>query len=734
MIRQFELVERVRDYNPNSNEALLNRAYVFGAKAHAHQRRANGEPYFGHPLEVAKILTDLHLDDASIVTALLHDTVEDTEATHDEIARLFGDEIANLVDGVTKLTRLELNSQDTAQAENFRKLLLAMARDVRVILVKLADRLHNMRTIGNLRQEKRERIARETMEIYAPLAGRMGMQRIREELEDLCFEVLQPEARTSIMRRFIKLRAEKGDLIQPISAEIEEMLLNSGLVAQVIGREKRPYSIWRKMEEKQTTFSQLSDIYAFRILCRTEDDCYRTLGAMHRNWRAVPGRFKDYISSPKANGYRSIHTTVYATRNRDAGAMRIEMQIRTFSMHAVAETGVAAHWAYKDGTRVENPFAVDPYHWLRELVERLEKGDEPEEFLEHVKLDMFTDQVFCFSPKGDVIGLPRGATPIDFAYAIHTRIGDRCAAALVDGRRVPLWTRLRNGQQVEIVVAEGQRPSPSWEDMAITGRAKAAIRRSLRSRLKAEQLALGRDLVVQSFARIGKEAGQKTLDTAAARLGMRNVDELLIALAEGRIASRNITEAVYPTHSAGDKPQNISVPEIKVRGIKRGQAMHFCTTCSPIPGDRIMGLTRKGQVVIHAISCPLLADFEDELERWHDLAWDPDANALPANLVRVTMTIANQPGTLGAVCTLVGDAQANISNIAITNRKPDFFVMTVELEVMDVKHLGDILASLRAQDFVNHVERSVGTQVTQRDDVAESQPRLPLGSQPDHGH
>ncbi|MEM6933510.1 MAG: bifunctional (p)ppGpp synthetase/guanosine-3',5'-bis(diphosphate) 3'-pyrophosphohydrolase, partial [Pseudomonadota bacterium] len=594
MIRQFELVERVRDYNPNSNEALLNRAYVFGAKAHANQRRANGEPYFGHPLEVASILTDLHLDDASIVTALLHDTVEDTDATHDEIARLFGEEIANLVDGVTKLTRLELSNQHSAQAENFRKLLLAMARDVRVILVKLADRLHNMRTIGNLKSEKRERIARETREIYAPLAGRMGMQAIREELEDLCFEVLQPEARTSIMRRFLKLRAEKGDMIPTISSEIENILLDSGLVSKVIGREKKPYSIWRKMEEKQTTFSQLSDIYAFRILCRSEDDCYRTLGAIHRHWRAVPGRFKDHISSPKANGYRSIHTTVYGTKNRDAGAMRIEIQIRTYSMHAVAETGVAAHWAYKDGTRVENPFAVDPYIWLRELVERLEKGDEPDEFLEHVKLDMFTDQVFCFTPKGDVIGLPRGATPIDFAYAIHTRVGDRCAAALVDGRRVPLWSRLRNGQQVEVIVAEGQRPSPSWEDMATTGRAKAAIRRSLRGRLKAEQIALGQDLVTQAFARVGRESGEKTLITAAARLGVLDVGEMLIGLAEGRIASRQIIDAVYSAQPEGVPSAETATPQVKVRGIKRGQAIRFCTTCWPIPGDRIMGLTRRG--------------------------------------------------------------------------------------------------------------------------------------------
>ncbi|MEM7239388.1 MAG: RelA/SpoT AH/RIS domain-containing protein, partial [Pseudomonadota bacterium] len=384
--------------------------------------------------------------------------------------------------------------------------------------------------------------------------------------------------------------------------------------------------------------------------------------------------------------------------------------------------------------RVENPFAVDPYIWLRELVERLEKGDEPDEFLEHVKLDMFTDQVFCFTPKGDVIGLPRGATPIDFAYAIHTRVGDRCAAALVDGRRVPLWSRLRNGQQVEVILADGQRPSPSWEDMATTGRAKGAIRRSLRGRLKAEQISLGRDLVTQAFARIGRDAGEKTLTTASARLGLLNVDEMLIGLAEGRISSRQITEAVYSAQPPGAPQPDSAVPEIKVRGIKRGQAIRFCSACWPIPGDRIMGLTRRGQVVIHAISCPLLAEFEDELERWHDLGWDPEANAQAANVARISLTLANQPGALGAVCSLVGEAGANIDNVGITNRKPDFFVMGMELEVRDVKHLGDIIASLRAQDFVNHVERSITIPANGHGDLSDSQPRLPLGSGPDRGH
>ncbi|HUS55667.1 MAG TPA: bifunctional (p)ppGpp synthetase/guanosine-3',5'-bis(diphosphate) 3'-pyrophosphohydrolase [Thermohalobaculum sp.] len=730
MIRQFELVERVREYNPNTNEALLNRAYVFGARAHADQKRANGEPYFGHPLEVAAILTELKLDDASIITALLHDTIEDTPATREEISRLFGAEIADLVDGVTKLTQLELASSETAQAENFRKLLLAMAADVRVILVKLADRLHNMRTISHLAPDKRQRIAHETMDIYAPLAGRMGMQSIRTELEDMAFEVLNPEARTSIMRRFLKLRRDTGDMIPQISAEISAALSASGITAEVEGREKRPYSIWHKMEEKQTSFSQLSDIYGFRILCDNEDDCYRALGSVHRHWRSVPGRFKDYISGPKANGYRSIHTTVYG-----AGAMRVEIQIRTLTMHEVAETGVAAHWAYKDGQRVQNPFTVDPFKWLSDLVARMEKGDEPQEFLEHFKLDMFTDQVFCFTPEGDVIGLPRGATPIDFAYAIHTNVGSRCAGALIDGRRVPLWTRLRNGQQVEIITATGQTPSPHWEDMAQTGRAKSAIRRALRERMRDEQVGLGRDLAEQSFARADRSGGEKAFAAAAAKLGFASVAAMLVSLASGDVTGRQLVEAVYPSQPdaatlASDRADTAHPVKVAVRGIRRGAAIRFCTCCWPIPGDRIIGLSRRGGVVVHAISCPLLAEFEDDLEQWHDLTWDAQASKKPTNVARIALTIANQPGTLGTVCTLIGEQQANIDNLGVNLRKPDFFLMNVDLEVRDVKHLSNILTALRAQSFVNQVKRSITLPEHKADGTVEQQPRLPLGSNP----
>ena len=461
----------MRSYNPRCAVGVIEAAYDYGRRMHEGQFRTSGEPYFTHPVAVAMLLAEQRLDDNTIITALLHDTIEDTGSTYNEIALRFGDEVAQLVDGVTKLTNLELSQVGNAQAENFRKLLMAMSKDLRVLLVKLADRLHNMRTIRHLPPEKQVRKARETMDIFAPLAGRMGMQWMRDELEDISFRILNPEARNSIIRRFLTLRNESGDVIPKITEDIRTVLAGAGVTAEVLGREKKPYSIWRKMEEKKEGFSRLSDIYGFRIVTRSVEECYMALGAVHQRWRAVPGRFKDYISQPKSNGYRSIHTTV---SGRDG--KRVEVQIRTLEMHAVAESGVAAHWSYRDGERFENPFAVDPFRWLRSLTERFDGAEDSEDFLEHVKLEMFQDQVFCFTPKGEVVKLPRGATPIDFAYAIHTRIGDSCVGAKVDGNRVPLWTKLRNGQSVTIIRAEGQRPQPSWEDMVITGRAKSAIR------------------------------------------------------------------------------------------------------------------------------------------------------------------------------------------------------------------------------------------------------------------
>jgi GTP diphosphokinase / guanosine-3',5'-bis(diphosphate) 3'-diphosphatase len=498
MIDVEDLIALVRNYNPRTNSDLIRSAYAYGMKMHEGQFRKSGEPYFTHPVAVAAILTEQRLDDATIITALLHDTIEDTKSTYGEVAQMFGAEIAELVDGVTKLTNLQLSSTESKQAENFRKLFMAMSKDLRVILVKLADRLHNMRTIKSMKQEKQAQKARETMEIFAPLAGRMGMQWMREELEDLSFRVLNPEARNSIIRRFITLQRETGDVVHKISADIRNELEKAQIEADVYGRAKKPYSVWRKMQEKELAFSRLSDIYGFRVITASEADCYRVLGVIHQRWRAVPGRFKDYISQPKSNGYRSIHTTV---SGRDG--KRVEVQIRTRQMHEVAEAGVAAHWSYREGVRAQNPFAVDPAKWVAGLTERLgEEGND--DFMENVKLEMYNDQVFCFTPKGDVVQLPRGATPLDFAYAIHTRIGNSTVSVKVDGIRVPLWTRLKNGQSVEIITAAGQRPQTAWIDIVTTGRAKAAIRRSLREEDRGRFVKLGHELARPPLTTLAK--------------------------------------------------------------------------------------------------------------------------------------------------------------------------------------------------------------------------------------
>jgi RelA/SpoT family (p)ppGpp synthetase len=667
---------------------------------HDGQWRSSGEPYFSHPAAVAMLLAEQRLDDATIITALLHDTIEDTVSTYPEIALRFGDEIAQLVDGVTKLTNLELSSASNAQAENFRKLLMAMSKDLRVLLVKLADRLHNMRTIRHLKPEKQQRKARETMDIFAPLAGRMGMQWMRDELEDIAFRILQPEARKSIIRRFVKLRRESGDVIQQITEDIRNVLRQAKVEADVFGREKKPYAIWRKMEEKKEGFHRLSDIYGFRILTRSVGDCYIALGAVHRRWAAVPGRFKDYISQPKSNGYRSIHTTV---SGRDG--KRVEVQIRTAEMHAVAETGVAAHWSYKNGERFENPFAVDPFRWLRAITERFE-GQEDEDFLEHVKLEMFTDQVFCFTPKGEVVKLPRGATPIDFAYAIHTRIGDSCVGAKVDGQRVPLWTKLRNGQSVTIIRAEGQRPQPSWEDMVVTGRAKAAIRRSLRGEQRATQVRLGREIARVALERVGKKATDKALEAAARRLGLDEAEDVLARLGAAEMTGKELVAALYP-----ELLREAALPKLSdklapvVIGLDSGQVAQPAPCCNPIPGERIVGIAVRGKgVMIHAIDCAELGAFEDTPDRWIDLRW-AEGPARPDHSARIEVAMANDAGVLGRICTLIGEQRANITDIVFTDRKPDFYRMVIVIEVRDMEHLTHVLTAIDADSDVAEVRR-----------------------------
>ena len=697
MIDVEDLIALIQNYNPRSNSDNIRKAYAYGKKMHEGQVRQSGDPYFSHPIAVAAILTEQRLDDATLITALLHDTIEDTKSTFTEVSQLFGPEVADLVDGVTKLTNLQLSSAHSKQAENFRKLFMAMSKDLRVILVKLADRLHNMRTIKSMKQEKQHQKARETMEIFAPLAGRMGMQWMRDELEDLAFRVLNPEARGSIIRRFITLQREAGDVVQKINADIRTELDAVSLEADVYGRAKKPYSVWRKMQEKDLTFSRLSDIYGFRVICNSDADCYRILGVIHQRWRAVPGRFKDYISQPKSNGYRSIHTTV---SGRDG--KRVEVQIRTRQMHEVAEAGVAAHWSYREGVLGKNPFAVDPTKWIASMTERLEEDDH-DAFLENVKLEMFTDQVFCFTPKGDVLQLPRGATPLDFAYAIHTRIGGSCVSAKIDGLRVPLWTRIKNGQSVEIITAEGQRPQSSWVDIVVTGRAKAAIRRSLREEDRSRFVILGRELALAAFDHVGRPATDKALRTAAKMLGLADETELLAQLGSAELMARRVVSTLYPELSLAD-------PEVAdntrpILGLAPDQIANRPKCCQAVPGERIVGITYRGKgVVVHTIDCPALQEFEQQPNRWIDLNWEPGRHA-PVHTVTLEITIANDAGVLGRICTLIGVQKSNISNLVFADRKPDFYRLLIDVDLRDVEHLHTVMTVLKAEIDVAHIGR-----------------------------
>ncbi|MEP5632984.1 MAG: bifunctional (p)ppGpp synthetase/guanosine-3',5'-bis(diphosphate) 3'-pyrophosphohydrolase [Tateyamaria sp.] len=698
MISDDDLIELVRNYNPKTNEALIRAAYEFGGRMHDGQFRHSGEPYFTHPVAVAAILTEQQLDDATIITALLHDTIEDTKANYSIVAEEFGEEVAKLVDGVTKLTNLQLSSVETKQAENFRKLFMAMSKDMRVILVKLSDRLHNMRTIRSMRPDKQEQKARETMDIFAPLAGRMGMQWMREELEDLAFKVLNPDARSSIIRRFISMQRETGDVIQSITGDMRLEMEKVDIEADVFGRAKKPYAIWRKMQEKGQSFSRLSDIYGFRIITQSDEDCYRTLGAIHQRWRAVPGRFKDYISQPKSNGYRSIHTTV---SGRDG--KRVEVQIRTHQMHDVAETGVAAHWSYRDGVRSQNPFAVDPAKWIAQLTEQFDGEDDHEDFLEAVKLEMYSDQVFCFTPKGEVVKLPRGATPIDFAYAIHTRIGNACVGAKVDGMRVPLWTRVRNGQSVEIITAEGQTPQTTWLEIATTGKAKTAIRRSLREADRERFITLGRELARSAFAHVNKKATDKALETAAKQLRVGSADEVLARLGSAELTGRDVVQAIYPDLQA--KPGKVVDARRAVIGLLPGQKFQRATCCEPLPGERIVGITFRGEgVVVHAIDCEQLADYESQLDRWLDLRWHDGSHAAVYGAT-LDVTIGNDAGVLGRICTLIGEGKANISDLVFKDRKPDFYRLLVYVELRDAQHLHTLMSALAAESDVASVAR-----------------------------
>ncbi|MBT7526440.1 MAG: bifunctional (p)ppGpp synthetase/guanosine-3',5'-bis(diphosphate) 3'-pyrophosphohydrolase, partial [Rhodospirillales bacterium] len=682
------------------------------------QTRASGDPYFSHPLEVAGILTSMKLDQNSIVTALLHDTIEDTVATPEKIEELFGEEIARLVDGVTKLSQIELQSDHTQEAENFRKLLLAMSEDIRVLLVKLADRLHNMRTLKYIKNpDKRRRIAKETADIYAPLAERIGLHNVKDELEDLAFSEINAEARDSVLARLEFLREQGGNLAEEIITELMETLKKGGVDALVTGREKSPFSIWSKMQRKHIPFEQLADIIAFRVVVDDVDSCYKALGIFHGAYPVVPGRFKDYISTPKRNGYSSIHTCVLGpARNR------IEIQIRTHEMHEIAERGVAAHWQYKQGDQAAREGSK--FGWLQELLHILDQAAGPEEFLEHTKLEMYADQVFCFTPLGELISLPRGGTPVDFAYAVHSNIGNTCVGAKINGRLMPLDTQLENGDQVEIVVSKAQSPSPTWESFVVTGKARVAIRRFVRSRQVDEYAYLGRAILEKIFDEFGYEYSDKALNGVLKIFRQDSALDLIAAVGSGVVTAREVLGAVFPglkeEIEAGTmgkvvplsaerkkrkkKEKGYGVP---IRGLTPGMALHYAHCCHPLPGDRIVGILTTGKgVTIHTIDCDTLESFSEMPERWLDVSWD--LKQAQNQVGRINVTVINEPGALSSLSTVIAKNSGNILNLKITNRSTDFFEMAIDVEVESLKHLSNIIAALRATPAINSVERARG--------------------------
>jgi GTP pyrophosphokinase len=697
MLRQYELVERVLEYAPEADEALLNRAYVYTVQKHGSQKRASGDPYFSHPIEVAGLMTELKLDQSTIITALLHDTVEDTLVTIEDIEQMFGADVARLVDGVTKLSKIEAMPENERAAENLRKFLLAMSEDLRVLLVKLADRLHNMRTLHYIKSEdKRRRIARETMDIYAPLAERVGMYEYMREMQLLAFEQLEPEGYATITGRLAQIRNQDGGQVDAIAFAIRQALAEAGLIVEVAGREKHPFSIWRKMSERHVTFEQITDIMAFRVLVEKPEDCYRALGVLHQTWQMIPGRFKDYVSTPKSNGYKSLHTALIYENS-----MRMEVQIRTREMHRTNEFGLAAHWAYKQGGGVRPDGQVG---WLRDLIEIVDASHDAEELLEHTKLAIYADRIFAFTPKGSLHQLPKGSTAVDFAYAVHTNLGNAAVGAKINGRLVPLRTRLVNGDVVEIIKSNSTEPQLTWLGFVVTGKARAAIRRAVRAKERQEIAAIGAKLFDEIASRLPGRIGKKATVAAISRLGLRDEEEMMFAVGSARLTDRQVMEALVPGSTA-TLPEDGGWPmqeqAISIKGLTPGMGFHLAECCHPVPGDRIVGLRRPDhKVEVHTIDCLTLASGVDA--DWLDVSWGETTTGA---IGRLRLVLYNRPGTLAEVTDIFARNRANVVNLQMVQRDEPFGTYEVDFEATDLAHLTRIVSALRASEAVAEAQR-----------------------------
>ncbi|WP_424811834.1 RelA/SpoT family protein [Roseococcus sp. YIM B11640] len=720
----LEFCSRISEADPRLDADLLLRAGRFAAEAHAKQARQNGEPYIIHPVAVAEILAGYRLDTETIATALLHDVVEDTDHKLPEIERRFGAEIARLVDGVTKLSRIEVQSERTKQAENLRKLLLAVSEDLRVLLVKLADRLHNMRTIAFVtKPESRNRTARETLDIYAPLAERIGMEQLKTELETLAFRELKPDAWATIAQRLTYLRGRSEDIIPEIEQELRDTLDVNGVpYEEVQGRAKSPYSIWRKMQAKNVAFEGLSDVMAFRIIVPERAHCYLALGAIHDAYKVIAGRFKDYISTPKTNGYQSLHTGVLLPGRRDEA--KIEVQIRTREMHHIAEYGFAAHWIYKQGPQAAQPARSFP--WVRALVDILETEDEANEALESTKLELHRELVFCFTPKGDLIELPRDATPVDFAYHVHSQVGDACVGAKVNGRIVRLHDKLENGDQVEIITAKGGQPNPAWLKFVKSGKAQARIRRFAQAEEKQKQRDEGRTAIVKAFRMNGLEFQEKLLEPAVKALRQSGVEEMYHQVASGSISARDVVHAAFPELRGPQRPveptalvsgrarlgrsgsaKQTAVPAAPITGVVAGMQLHFAQCCHPIPGDRIVGIVTTGKgVTIHTQDCHMLENFSATPERFLDVDWEQGALGPATHVVRLTVQAVNGPQLLSSVANAISKQKAVLTNLRLGRREDEECDLNLDVEVRDTRHLAELMGTLRACEGVIRVDRA----------------------------
>jgi len=695
-----QLIDKLEGYLPPEDVERVQAAYDFAFQAHEGQRRRSGQPYITHPVAVADLLADLRLDAQTLMAAILHDVMEDTPTVKDEITTRFGSEVAELVDGVSKLDQIQFKSRAEAQAESFRKMLLAMVRDIRVIMVKLADRTHNMRTLGAMPPAKRRAIARETLEIYAPIANRLGMHSIKVELEDLGFRSLYPRRYKVIESAVRKAKGNQKQFVGRIAHALEAALGKAALPARIEGREKDVYSIYQKMRRKKVSLAEIVDVYGFRIIVRDADTCYRTLGVVHAVYKPMPGRFKDYIAIPRANGYQSLHTTLFGPNG-----MPIEVQIRTEEMHHVAESGIAAHWQYKEGDDSVRSYSDRAREWLQQLVE-IQQGGNSEEFLESVKVDLFPDKVYVFTPKGDIRRLPRGSTCVDFAYAVHTDVGNRCVAAKVDRRLVPLRTPLRNGQTVEIITAKGATPNPSWVNFVVTAKARAAIRQYLKNLKRSEAVDLGRRLLNQALEEFSlslRKVPAETIDALVRDLGLRAEDELFEKIGLGERIAPFVARRLLPGESDGTV--DATAGPLAIAGTE-GLVVTYARCCFPIPNDPILANLSSGRgVVIHREACGNLSSFRKQPDKWIPVAWQAAADR--SFHVEIKIEVTNRMGVLAQVASAIAGTQTNIDRVSVVERDSDTSTLIFELLVHDRRHLARVIRAIRGMPEVLKVTRTL---------------------------